>query len=126
MKNVMFMEVQEWDKLVTDTYGKIYSLQQQSGCREPGLEVLTVPDTAQDWDYENDTVPEIVNGLEMGVSFAAWLARDPKQPLQDQEYSYALTLWWNHNFYPDIQMVANDLYARGLLAAGKYLIDIDW
>jgi hypothetical protein len=28
------------------------------------------------------------------------------------------------NFYPDVQMVANDLYSKGLVAAGKY--EIDW
>ena len=30
-------------------------------------------------DYENTSVPEVINGEEMGVSFAAWLARDPKE-----------------------------------------------
>jgi len=62
----------------------------------------------------------------MGVSFKAWLARDPKQKLEGQEYDYELSLWWDRNFYPDVQMVANDLHAKGLLESGEYLIDIDW
>lgn len=80
-------------------------------------------------DYENDTIPEKVNGSEMGVSFAAWLARDPKQPLKTADkwdQGHGLELFWERNFYPDVSMVANDLHARGLLPAGKYTIIIDW
>lgn len=28
--------------------------------------------------------------------------------------------------YPDVQMIANDLHAKGLLEAGDYCIEIDW
>lgn len=64
----------------------------------------------------------------MGVSFAAWLARDPKQKLADPsaQEDYCLELWWHRNFYPDVQMVANDLHAKGLLDAGDHTILIDW
>ena len=62
----------------------------------------------------------------MGVKFAVWLARDPKQPLKDQKNDFQLSLWWDRNFYPDVQTVANDLHAKGLLASGDYVIDIDW
>ncbi len=74
----------------------------------------------------NDTVPEEINGDEMGVSFAAWLARDPKEWNGDPKDRSYLDMFWERNFYPDIQMVANDLHAKGLLPAGDYLIDIDW
>ena len=81
--------------------------------------------------FENDTIPEIVNGPEMGVSFEAWKSRDPKQPLKSEEKgcrdeSWAIDLWWGRNFYPCLQVVANDLHARGLLEAGEYGINIDW
>lgn len=65
----------------------------------------------------------------MGVSFKAWLARDPKQPLNspdEWDRKNGLSLWWQRNFYPDVQMVANDLYEKGLIEAGEYVIDIDW
>lgn len=117
--------VQEWDKLVQETYGRQYSFQQQDGCKERQRVRICVPD--EDYmDFENDTVPEIVNGDDMGVSFAAWLARDPNQPIENQRYDFDLELWWDRNFYPDVSMVANDLHAKGLLPAGKYSIDIDW
>ena len=124
MKTKKVIEVQEWDALVEKTYGRPYKLQQQDGCRGRGSEEITVPSEAS--DHERESVPEEVNHEEMGVSFKAWLARDPKQKLPDQDADYQLELWWERNFYPDLQMVANDLHSKGLLEAGKHTILIDW
>lgn len=127
IQTVKMIAVSEWDKLVSETYGRPYKFQQQEDCRPRGIFRLTVPDEAD--DYENETVPEEVNHPKGGVSFAAWLNRNPKQPLtadncgKDQ---WAIDIWWHRNFYPDVQMVANDLHAKGLLKAGSYVIDIDW
>lgn len=118
------IEVSDWDKLVSETYQRPYSFQQQDDCKPRGTFEFSVPD--QEYDFDNDTIPEIVNGSEMGVSFAAWLARDPKQPLSEQEYDWELGMWWERNFYPDVQMIANDLHVKGLLEAGEYTINIDW
>lgn len=79
------IDVSEWDKLVQKTYGKPYSFQQQDGCKDRGNFYLTVPEEAD--DYDNDTIPEIVNHSEMGVSFKAWLARDVKKKLLDRGHS---------------------------------------
>ncbi|MNY78275.1 hypothetical protein D3C86_2184560 [compost metagenome] len=64
----------------------------------------------------------------MGVSFRAWLERDPNQKIPNpHQFSFDGTeLWWERNFYPDAQMVLNDLHQKGLIAAGEYVIDIDW
>jgi hypothetical protein len=35
-------------------------------------------------------------------------------------------MFWDRNFYPNVQMVANDLHKKGLLEAGEYSIRIDW
>jgi hypothetical protein len=121
------IDVGDWDNLVTDTYGRIYSFQQQDGCKERQRVRITVPTSHPD-DFENDTVPEEVNGEEMGVSFA-WLARDPKQRLDTEDAwdrNHGLEMWWQRNFYPNVDMLINDLHAKGLLEAGKYVIDIDW
>ena len=118
------IEVDDWDTLVKQTYGRPYSFQQQDGCKERGIVRISVPDEPD--DYESDIVPEIVNHEEMGVSFSAWLKRDPKAPMADGSADYSLELWWDRNFYPDIQMVVNDLHAKGLLEAGDYIINIDW
>jgi hypothetical protein len=82
----------------------------------------------------------------MGVSFEAWLNKDPEAPLnpsdkelkncnyffpqQDKEEwkndKSHINLFWERNFYPHIDMIINDLYAKGLLEKGEYLIDINW
>ena len=118
--------VSDWDSLVMETYGRPYSFQQQDGCKDRQRVRITVPDDPD--DYENDSVPEIVNGEDMGVSFKAWLERDPKTKIPNpHSFSYDGTdLFWLRNFYPEVQMVANDLYEKGLIEAGDYVIDIDW
>ena len=117
------IDVQEWDGLVEETYGKYYSFQQQDGCKNRGVFRFRVPGEGE--DFENGSIPEIVNGEEMGVSFAAWLARDPKLDIEDgRGDGFSLKLWWKRNFYPNYQMIANDLHAKGLLEAGDYTIDI--
>lgn len=121
------IDVSDWDSLVIETYGRPYSFQQQDGCKERQRVRISIPDKA--YDYKNDTIPEEVNHEDMGVSFKAWLSRDPKQELNsDDEWDRknGLNLWWERNFYPDVQMIANDLHEKGLVEAGKYVIDIDW
>ena len=122
------IDVGEWDQLVEETYNKPYRFQQQDGCKDRGIFRFTVPNEEVD-DFENDTVPEIVNHQEMGVSFAAWLKRSPNEPLAGEKpcsAKWEINLWWHRNFYPEFQMVANDLHAKGLLESGEYAIDINW
>lgn len=126
MKTKQVIEVSEWDALVQKTYGRPYSFQQQDGCQSRGTLEIIVPAEAD--DFLRESVPEEVNAEENGVSFAAWLSRDPKRKLSDPDdrEDYCLELWWQRNFYPDVQMVANDLHAKGLLAAGAHTILINW
>lgn len=140
IKHVKLIECSDWDDLVMKTYGRHYCFQQQDDCRDRGTYNLTVPEEYDDSEM-NDSVPEIVNHPQMGVKFDVWLSRDPKQPLaQDsdkdedkfsierikREDDWKIPMWWERNFYPNIQAVANDLHAKGLLEAGEYVINIDW
>lgn len=148
-KNIKMIDVQDWDDLVTKTYGKPYSFQQQMGCQERGIFDLTVSDSD---DYDDSTasdhIPEVINGEDMEVQFSVWLARDPKAPLnptkkelesnayywgktkQDEEQykndKSHIELFWERNFYPSIEMVANDLCKKKLIEPGEYKINIDW
>lgn len=127
-KTKQIIDVSDFDDLVQKTYGRIYSFQQQDGCKDRGVEYFTVPVEYPE-DYENDVIPEEVNGEEMGVSFKAWLDRDPNQKLNtDDEWDRenGLSLFWERNFYPHVDMILNDLHAKGLIEAGEYGIDIDW
>lgn len=123
-KNII--DVEDWDDLVVKTYGRPYVFQQQDDCKPRQTVDITIPAAA--YDYKNDSVPDEVNGEKMGVSFAAWIARDPKEWNGDSNDNSesSIEMFWERNFYPDVQMVANDLHARGLIPTGEYGIEIDW
>ena len=121
-----FIDVSDWDDFVRTTYGRPYSLQQQDSCKERGLIHLDVPSEFEEDGYSMDGIPEIVNDPIMCVKFDKWLDRDPKQPLENQKYDWQLLMWWERNFYPALEVVANDLHKKGLLEAGEYVIEIDW
>lgn len=123
-KSKQIISVQDWDELVVSTYGRPYSFQQQDGCKERGLFYITIPESG--YDYKAESVTEEINGDDMGVSFSAWLARDPKEWNGDPDDKSFLAMFWERNFYPEVQILANDLHAKGLIEAGEYGIDIDW
>lgn len=130
VKTKNIVELRDWNNLVQEAYGRPYSFQQQGDCRERRLFYFEVPvemTDEQDAEENLESIPAVVNHRVRGVTFKSWLARDPKQPLDDgKEDKWSIELWWHRNFYPDINMVANDLHAKGLLEAGKYYINIDW
>lgn len=127
------VHVDEWERFVREVYGRPYNLQQQDGGVGRGIRTLTVPEPdCDDDDYMHDAIPEVVNHEVRGVKLASWLARDPKQPFSGDDNkdklltALRLSLWWYRNFYPGLQVLANDLHAKGLLPAGEYTIIIDW
>ena len=127
IQNTKIIELGDWNELVTSTYGRVYNFQQQDACKSRGTEYITVP-VEEPFDYSNDTVQEEVNGCDMGVSFKAWLDRDPTKLLSNLEHQehWSLNMWWDRNFYPNVDMIINDLHSKGLLEAGEYCIKIDW
>lgn len=125
-KNITVIDCSDWDELVQKTYQRPYSFQQQNGCQERGMVGLTIPPEWTDEEDMHDSIPEVVNGNEMGVKFEVWLARDPNQSITNQKYDWELELFWERNFYPSLYTVANDLYKKGLIEPGDYMINIDW
>jgi len=131
-KKETVIEVSDWDDLVIKTYSKPYSFQQQDGCKPRGSFRFTVPARETNDEDMPESIKEEVNGPEEGVKFSSWLARDPKQSFPDEWNDnkmcdqWSVDLWWERNFYPDFQTLANDLHAKGLIEAGDYTIDIDW
>ena len=127
IKNIKQITVQEWDKLVEETYGKIYSFQQQDDCKERGVETIIVP-VEDPEDFENTEIPFEVNGEEMGVSFETWLNTTPEDTSKhfNSDFQWKNRLFWDRNFYPHVDMIINDLYSKGLIEEGEYQIKIDW
>lgn len=129
-KSIKMIEVSDWDKLVKDTYGKVYSFQQQDGCKERGVFRFSVPvdkyEMEEQEEYMSNGIEEKVNGSEMGVKFGKWLERSPEQPLGEDKTQWMIDMFWERNFYPSILTLINDLYAKGLIEEGEYGINIDW
>lgn len=125
IRDMKVIDSMDLDQLVRDTYGRPYNFQQQDGCQDREYHNVTVPEPNPE-DYPKEAIPEVINGDDMGVSFAAWLARDPEAPVGNRSDDLALELFWERSFYPSQAMVLNDLHARGLLPAGEYMITIDW
>lgn len=122
-RKVIMFDVWEWNKLVSSTYGRTYNFQQQDGCRDRGIYSFSIPCTDIE-DYSNDDIPEVINSKIRGVSFQAWLDRDPDTPDFVPEYKTAL--FWERNFYPNVTMIIKDLENKGILKEGDYIINIDW
>lgn len=114
----------EWDAFIKEIYGKPYCFQQQDDCKDRGNFYFSAPEK-RPHDYKR-TSCDYEDESQMGVSFAAWLARDPKEKLPNQEYDFQLDLFWERQFYPHVSMIINDLYRIGVIEAGDYVIDIDW
>jgi len=133
VKNVKMIDLGDWDDLVSETYGKIYSFQQQDGCQSRGVVRITIPAEAYEEEEMNDEIPFEINGEEMGVKFQVWLdttIEDVNAKFEEingkpECYAGQNSLFWERNFYPNLQTVANDLHKKGLIEAGEYSIDID-
>lgn len=115
-RTVKMIDGDDWDSLVMQTYQKPYCLQQQNyGMR--GLVEITVPPDDLD-DFPNDTLEK--SEYDMGVSFKAWLEKDPDNCSEDEDCDF-----WERKFYPSLDTVVNDLYKKGLLDVGEYYINLD-
>jgi hypothetical protein len=113
-KNTKVIDVQDWDALVQETYGKPYSFQQQDGCKDRGHECIDVPE-----EYIEDPCED------NNVSFKEWLETTPNLT-GDKSKDFSEELKWRRDFYPHVSMIINDLHSKGLLDVGQYEIDIDW
>lgn len=128
-RTIKLIDVYDWDYFVRQVYEKPYMYQQQDGCKERRLDTFSVPAPYGE-DFEATEIPFEVNGDEMGVSFETWLNTSPESTLERFANDYSPescnTLFWARNFYPSVEMIINDLHAKGLLEEGKYGIKIDW
>jgi len=125
--NIKQIDSDDWDNFVEKTYNKIYCFQQQDGCKLRGVVTIST-NAVYEEDFENTEIPFEVNGGEMGVSFETWLNTSPEDTAKhfNPEYHWQNRLFWQRNFYPDVNVIASDLCKRGLLEPGEYQINIDW
>lgn len=118
--DIKFVECSDWDAFVMKAYSRPYCFQQQDGCMQRGIYRFSVPSDYEDEEDEmNDSIPEVINGDEIGVKFKTWLEKDP---LEVDDFG----LFWERSFYPNLETLANDMHEKGLIEAGEYCIIVDW
>lgn len=134
IETVKMIDVNNWNKFIQEVYGKPYNFQQQDGCKEEGLEtfVCTTTEEFLEWgmeetEYKATEIPFKVskNDEEMGVNFKTWLNTTPEETSKNFKTQSENELFWQRNFYPHIDMIAHDLYLKGLLEPGEYTINMD-
>lgn len=81
-----FVPVHVWNGFVREVYGRSYNLESQEDYCNGSVLFLTIPTSYDGDDDMNDSIEEIVQGLEKGVKFKTWLSRDPLQPLLTRRY----------------------------------------
>ena len=110
------IECSDFDALVKKVYGRPYCFQQQGGCLDRGVYYFDITEEDDFIDYEDEDE----------VTLEKWLARDPKEKLNEQQSDASLEMWWHREFYPDLDILAYDLYKKGHLEVGEYAINVDW
>jgi hypothetical protein len=125
ISTLQIIDVNDWDDFIEKTYGKIYSFQQQGGCKDRGIYRFSVGNYEIDEDYGHDEIPEVINGDIRVVKFNKWLERDVKETIGGKSGVY-IELFWHRSFYPDFDVLVDDLYKRGLINKGSYAIKVDW
>lgn len=121
VKIAKIIDEADFSALVREVYGRDYCYQQQDGCKDRGYYPMSVPE-----DSFDDNMPDDIAGDEdqMGVKFKTWLEKDPKTPGYKDDWKRRF--WWERHFYPDFGTVVNDLYSKGKLEKGEYLLRTDW
>lgn len=104
---VTLIDESEFSALVTKIYGRPYRFQQQGD--------MKCQDT-----IETFSVPSEEYGGWTGPSLTEWQIAPPP----DGDFKEELR--WHRDFYPELEVVVNDLYARGLIAAGDYALHVWW
>lgn len=129
-KTPKVIECSDWDDLIIETYDKSYCFQQQDDCQPRGNHRITIENKPynKEEDPYPDSIPFEINGSIMGVSFETWLktTEEDINKKMPETYPGSNNLFWDRNFYPDLQIIANDLCHKGLIEPGEYVIEIDW
>lgn len=115
IQDVRLIEEREFSALVTRVYGRPYRLQQNMMLGQDTIYPLTVPE------------PEPVDESHE-PSFAEWASQDPDLDADGHPWRHAWEkeIWWEREFYPPFSALVNDLYERGHLPMGTFMLHVWW
>lgn len=119
-EGVILVWESDFSKLVSETYGRPYRLQQGSSSPEymmgqEEVRIVDVPTSAQRTDEDDER------------TFEEWRDADATKPeaLKDWEWNILWERAEHHKWAP-LEPLVNDLFARGLLVKGRYVIRAWW
>jgi hypothetical protein len=124
-QNVKLVNLDDWNNLVINTYNKPYAFQSQNKRNKISFFQIDVPLHFDNEELLPESIPE--GSSQYGVQFQSWLKRDPSQPIGDDKNQWHIDIWWEQHFYPSIHTLANDLFKKGLIEEGTYIIKMkEW
>ena len=111
IKEVKLIWEHELNELITATYGRPYNYGRWQEMGQDTMTQVTVPEEADEpWEGGPPSLEE-------------WLAGEPPATLTD---AWRIEQWWQTEYCPELQVVVNDLHARGLMPAGDYVMHVWW
>jgi hypothetical protein len=127
-ETIKYVQVSDLDDFIEETYKRPFSFQQQFGCRARGTQYVKVPvkDVEEGYVLEGYVLEDIIKNEYGSVSLKDWLERDPTEQLSESDSAWTLEMFWERNFFPNIEILFDDLFKKGLIEAGEYVINIDW
>lgn len=123
-QNLRVIENYKWSEFISSVYNLPYNYQQQNECQNTNFE-FNIPNDLEEEDLGSDSIPYEVNGKDECVKFDVWVNSKLEDISKNFEYESDAVIFYNRNFYPSIFQILNDLYNRGLIEEGDYLIRID-
>lgn len=123
-ENLRVIENYKWNEFISSIYNLPYNYQQQNDRQNTNFE-FNIPNDLEEEDLGSDSIPYEVNGEDECVKFDTWKNSDFEEIGKNFEYEVETKLFYERNFYPSIFQILNDLYNRGLIEEGDYLIRID-
>ena len=134
-RTVIKVNHNDWNKFITEVYGKPYNFQQQDGCRSRGVYDFSLPFDFELYDEEEDFLDFVdrtdFNKNQSCVKFSVWKDekvkyKDPDKTVFYQDEYEDERLYWVRAFYPNLYTLLDDLYKKGLLEDGDYELVVSW
>ena len=134
IKSWQVIDEQEFSEMVSELYGRPYSLQQAEELGQDSIRQVDSEDEVSEEEqqaFEAWRDRELNNVPNSRYEFYKELhERDPATypllPATLSEGEIGWDTWWEREFSPPLQPLINDLCERGKLPRGRYRMHVQW
>lgn len=115
-KTVTLIDEGEFSRLVSKTYQRPYSFQQQGS--------MMGQDTIWEFSLPLRYEPDDEYGYNdwEGPSLLEWCTT----PIGEFDSEWKAKLHWHREYYPEFEAVIDDMHKRGLIPDGDYALHVQW